>query len=140
MNELSRQTLTVDDFIEIYTAIGWNPPVKEQALIALSNSHYTLCIKVNDKPIGMGRVTGDGAMSYDIKDIAVIPDYQGKGIGKIIIESILEYISHSTPYDVCAQLISTENKEGFYEKYGFGRKPGAGMGHGMMTLVKGQKR
>ena len=140
MFEVQKQSLSADEYIEIYLSVGWKPWPKEQVSTALSNSTFTVCVKDGDKPIGMGRFVGDGIFC-DIKDIAVSSSYQGKGIGKLIMDTIIEHICESTPkgHNICVQLISTENKEGFYEKYGFGKKPGDGMGHGMMTLLSGRK-
>lgn len=141
MFEVCKQLLTSDEFIELYSSVGWQPPLKEQVSAALANSNFTICVKDNGKPVGMGRTIGDGAISYYIKDVAVLPTYQGKGIGKIIIKGIFDYIKQTTPkgYGVCVELISSENKEAFYEKFGFGKKPGDGMGHGMTTLIIGTK-
>jgi len=141
MIEIFKQTLSADEYLELYISAGWPPPEKEQIAIALENSTFTVLIKENGKPVGMGRIIGDGAISYFIKDVVVLPDYQSKGIGKAIIHTILEYIRQTSPigWGVCVELISSENKEGFYEKFGFGKKPGNGMGHGMMALVIGKK-
>ena len=140
MFEVQKQSLLVDEYMEIYSSVGWKLWSKEQISAALANSTFTVCVKENGKPIGMGRFVGDG-IYCDIKDLAVLPSYQGKGVGKLIMDTIIEHISESTPkeHNVCVQLISTENKEGFYEKYGFGKKPGDGMGHGMMALITGRK-
>ena len=139
--EVCKNSLTTSEYTEIYLSVGWEPMIEEHASIALENSSFTACVKDNGKPVGMGRVIGDGIKFYVIYDVAVCPDYQGKGVGRIVIDSILKYISAAIPkgYGACVQLISTENNEGFYEKFGFGSKPGNGMGHGMMTLVEGTK-
>ncbi|MCL2106532.1 MAG: GNAT family N-acetyltransferase [Oscillospiraceae bacterium] len=139
--EICKNSLTANEYAEIYLSVGWEPMIDEHISIALANSNFKVCIKDDGQPIGMGRVIGDGIKFYVIYDVAVLPNYQGKGIGKIVINAILEYISEITPegYGACVQLISTKNNEGLYEKLGFGRKPGDGMGHGMMTLVKGVK-
>jgi len=139
--EVCKQVLTPDEYMELYAAVGWSPFPREQVVTALINSNFTVCVKDGQKAVGMGRTVGDGAYMYAILDVAVSPDYQGKGIGRLIIDNILKYIKETVPYGyhVCAHLISTENKEGFYEKFGFGKKPGNGMGHGMMALVIGEK-
>lgn len=140
MFEVEKQSLTVEDYIEIYSSVGWALWPIEQISVALTNSMFTVCVKDNGKPVGMGRLVGDG-IYCDVKDIAVSPGYQGKGVGRMIMEAIIAHIRETTPkgYGICVQLISTENKEGFYEKFGFGKKPGDGMGHGMMSLVEGAK-
>ena len=140
MFNIHEQSLTADEFIILYNSVGWNSPKKEQVTLALENSNFTVCIKDEEKPVGMGRVIGDGALSFFIKDIAVLPDYQNRGIGRIILNEMINYIKSSVPSgcDVCVELISSEGTEPFYEKFGFGKKPGNGMGHGMMTLVVGE--
>ena len=140
MLNIHEQSLTADEFIILYNSVGWNSPKKEQVTLALENSSFTVCIKDGEIPVGMGRLIGDGALSFFIKDIAVLPDYQNRGIGKMILDRIIDYIKTSIPKGcgVCVELISSEGTESFYEKFGFGKKPGNGMGHGMMTLVVGE--
>ena len=107
MLEVQRQTLTVEEYTEIYISVGWEPWPKDQIAVALKNSMFKVCVKDNGKPVGMGRLVGDGVYC-DIKDIAVSPSYQGKGIGKMVMDEIIEHIRMSTPkgYGICVQLIS----------------------------------
>ena len=63
-------------------------------------------------------------MEVDVKqDCAVLPDFQGKGIGKMIMNKILSKISHCNII-----LYATPGKEGFYQTLGF-RKMKTGMAH-----------
>ena len=39
-----------------------------------------------EKIIGLGRIVGDGAISYVVNDIMVYLEYQGQGIGKLIMK------------------------------------------------------
>lgn len=141
MKSLALVPLTAKDYIVLYNAVGWQAPPESQVALALKNSSYTICIKDRNKPVGMGRVIGDGAISYLIKDVAVLPTYQNQGVGTIIVTRIIEHIKASVPlgFGVSVELISSEGKELFYEKFLFGKKPGDGMGHGMMALVIGEK-
>ena len=126
----------------LYESVGWQPPTEEQIALALNNSNFTVCIKDNNQPVGMGRIIGDGAISYFIKDVAVLPGYRNQGIGTMIINSITNHIKATVPLGFYAsvELISSEGKEAFYEKLNFGKKPGYGMGHGMMGRVEGQRK
>ncbi len=66
--------------------------------------------------VGFGRAISDGVRQAAIYDVAVLPEYQGKGIGRKIIYHIVEanpgcnFILYSSP-----------GKEGFYEKLNFRR-------------------
>jgi len=85
----------------------------------LANSLASVMVKNDDdKPIGMGRVIGDGGCFCQIVDICVLPEYQGKGIGKLIMEKLMEFIS--TLPDTCyVSLIADGNANRLYAKYGF---------------------
>lgn len=50
----------------------------------------------DDKPIGMGRVVGDEAVISYIQDLIVIPEYQSRHIGSLLIEHIIEYVKSLT--------------------------------------------
>jgi GNAT superfamily N-acetyltransferase len=67
----------------------------------------------------MGRLIGDGTY-YLVVDIIVQPEYQGKGIGSKILDSITKYVEDNTPIGgrSSVQLIAEPGKEGFYEKKG----------------------
>ena len=79
MNE--RNTLTAQLFLELYTSVGWEAPCFEQIEKALDNSAATFKVYENEKTVGMVRVIGDGGTTLYIKDFAVIPPCEAKGIG-----------------------------------------------------------
>ena len=47
---------------------------------------FNITIYEDQQLIGMGRVIGDGGTTFQIVDIAVDPDYQGQGYGRVILE------------------------------------------------------
>ncbi|EQB90444.1 ribosomal protein S18 acetylase RimI-like enzyme [Clostridium punense] len=83
---------------------------------AFENSYTVVFIFDNEKLIGFGRGISDGAYQAGIYDVAVIPEYQGKGIGKIIVDSILKTIPQCNVI-----LYAAPGKDAFYEKLGFRR-------------------
>ena len=141
MFTVHENTLSAAEYIDLYASVGWTPPPIEQAATAILNSDFTVCVTENERPIGMGRIIGDGAISYFVKDVAVRPEFQGRGAGRLMMDAILAHIRKSVPagYHVSLELISSEGMEPFYQAFGFGKKPGDGMGHGMMALVIGEK-
>lgn len=118
--QIKENVLTYEIYFELRKAVDWNNWSKAQANNAIKNSYYTIVVYDDDKPIGMGRVVGDG-MYFTIVDVVVRPEYQGKGVGSAIIKSILDYIEKNM-YEgsrVSVQLISEVGKEDFYIKQGF---------------------
>lgn len=82
---------------------------------AFESSHTTVFVYHNSKLLGFGRALSDGEYQGAIYDVAVIPEAQGKGIGKIIIETIRANLPSCNLI-----LYATPGMEGFYKKLGFG--------------------
>ena len=93
-------TLTTDVFLELYTSVGWEPPCREQVECALKNIAASFVAYEEEKAIGMVRVIGDGGMSFYIKDFAVLPEYQGKGVGQMK-EAVGFYKKHGFEERAC---------------------------------------
>jgi ribosomal protein S18 acetylase RimI-like enzyme len=83
---------------------------------AFNNSFTTIFAFDGDMLVGFGRAISDGEYQAAIYDVAVIPEYQKKGIGRMIIRSIMERIPGCNFI-----LYSSPDKEKFYEKLGFRR-------------------
>ena len=101
--------------------VGFSKPPIEQTQKALANGLFSVVAQCNGKNAGMGRLVGDGIMYWYIQDVAVLPEYQGQGIGKAIVKRLMQYIEeHSIPgtYTTIG-LMAAKNKDGFYEKLGF---------------------
>ena len=91
----------------------------------------------DDKPIGMGRVVGDMAVISYIQDLIIIPEYQSKHIGSMLIEHIIDYVKgitqEGTRMMLC--LMCAKGREIFYEKHGFIARPTPELGPGMIQYI-----
>lgn len=85
------------------------------------NSHTVVFVFDRDKLVGFGRAISDGIRQAAIYDVAVAPEYQGKNVGRTIINGILKCIPQCNFI-----LYASPGKEGFYEKLNF-RKMKTGM-------------
>ena len=119
--ELVENVLRAEDFIQLKAAVGMLDRPLDQVEKALKNGLFHVSAVCNGKTVGMGRLVGDGAMYWYLQDIIVLPEYQGKGIGKSIVNRLLAYFrstaSPGTKIEV--GLTSVKGKEPFYEKLGF---------------------
>lgn len=88
---------------------------------AFENSHTVVFAFDDDKLIGFGRAISDGTYEAAIYDVAVLPEYQGKKIGRLIVNSIID----CTP-QCNFILFASPGKEPFYMKMNF-RKMKTGM-------------
>jgi len=83
---------------------------------AFEASYAVVVAYDSDRLVGMGRALCDGEYQAVIYNMVVLPEYQGKGIGKIIIEKLCEQL----PVENII-LYSVPGREGFYLKCGFKR-------------------
>lgn len=124
----------VQEFNLLYDAVGWGAYDKNISKKALDNTYYSVSIYDYDKIIGYGRLIGDAICFMYIHDIMVIPEYQNKKIGTMIINKILgkvDEIKKANP-DLRVYLGATKGKEEFYEKFGFVKRIDANLGYGMV--------
>ena len=136
--EIRKDVLTPEIFIKLFTSVGWEPPGILQVERALENTLVTFTAYDGEEPVGMARLIGDRGMSFYIKDFAVVPGYQSKGIGKQIIDAIEDHIRSSIPKDwaVSLELISTKEAVEFYKRMGFEERPCEWDGPGMFKMIR----
>jgi GNAT superfamily N-acetyltransferase len=94
--------------------MGYHEP--EEHKRAFEASHTTAFAYHRGRMIGFGRAISDGVYQAAIYDCAVLPEFQGRGIGARILESIMPRIAHCNVI-----LYATPGKEGFYAGFGFRR-------------------
>lgn len=89
---------------------------------------------ITNELIGFSRIIGDKTMFLYIQDIMVKKEYQGNGIGGKIVEFTLDVIRDYKKInpDVRVYLGASKDKEAFYERYGFIRRPNEYVGAGMI--------
>lgn len=86
----------------------------EKLELAFRNSLLKVFAFDGDRLVGAGRALSDGVWRAAIYDVAVLPAYQGKGIGS----RILRHLVQNAKVDVI-MLYAAPGKEAFYERFGF---------------------
>lgn len=101
--------------------LGTREPEKMKR--AAENS-FVVCSAFNrDKIVGFGRAISDGGYQSAIYDVVVLPNFQGFGVGKLIMDSLLEKLPRTGPILIYV----VPGKQSFYRKFGF-RNLKTGMG------------
>lgn len=121
MYDVWAQVPTVQSYIRIRLAAGLSRKTEEAAIIGLKNSLFAVTVFWSGEPVGIGRVVGDGGCFFEIVDIAVLPEHQGKGVGKIIMDALMVYLREHAPQSAYVSLVADHGTPGFYEKFGFTR-------------------
>ena len=84
--------------------------------IALSNSKPIVSAWEGNRLIGFARATSDGIYRATIWDVVIHPDYQGAGLGRKLVETVL---MHPHVNQVERVYLMTTHQQKFYERIGF---------------------
>ena len=115
--------IAVSEYQALRSSTDWGQIENDIVEKALERDLYAICVLDGEKTIGIGRIVGDGAIYFYIQDIIVLPEYQGKGIGKIIMENIETYLNEKTNNNSFIGLMAAEGVTDFYLQFGYEKRP-----------------
>lgn len=125
MNIELNNNLTVQDYLDLRKSVKWKEISEKQISKALKNTMYQVKAVYNGKTIGIARLVGDYSFTGLLTGVIVVPEFQGKGIGSMLIKNILEYIEsileEGEKFQI--ELLPTSGYKDFYLKLGFKYKP-----------------
>ena len=106
-----------EDLLSLFQAAPLGNITIEGIKVTFTNSLFNCFAFDGKKLVGVGRALADGHDCSYICDIAVLPEYQGGGIGKCIVQTL---IASSCGHKKII-LYSNPGVEGFYHTLGFRR-------------------
>ncbi len=110
---------SVEEYIYLRNSVNWKILQYDKIEKGLDNSIYCVCIEDEDSIIGFGRIVGDGGTVFYVQDIIVVPSYQKKKIGTLIMREIMKYIDNNCVDGAIVGLIAINDLDKFYKKFGF---------------------
>jgi len=121
---MSEATISLEDrietgeVIELYRANGWSSAEKPvELLAALRNSHSLVTARIGGRLVGLGNAISDGHLVVYYPHLLVHPDFQGRGIGKDMMEAM-----QARYQGFHQQMLTADGKAiEFYQKMGFVR-------------------
>lgn len=113
--------LTAEEFILLWESVWDNPPTLEQTELAMKSTLFRVSVFDGDRIVAMARMIGDMGLCYYIKDVVVRPEYQGRGIGRLLIDELMRFVGDNgvSGTDIVVELCAMPDKMPFYEKLGF---------------------
>ena len=113
-------SLSVEEYISILNTVGWKIPSRRLLEKSLKNGINVKCV-IDNRTIGMARFVSDGGYAGLLMDVVVIPEFQGNGYGKLLINSLLNYLRSQLEdgEEMMIQLLSAPGKQSFYNLFGF---------------------
>ncbi len=102
---------------DLFLAVGWQYRNRNDIKILLNRSLIVTSAWYEDLLIGLARANSDGLYSATIWDVAVNPKFQNKGIGRLILQTMLTKLDD---YGIPLITLYTHwQKKDFYSKLGF---------------------
>jgi GNAT superfamily N-acetyltransferase len=123
-----------EDYRRLRISAGLSAKSAEGAAVGLPNTLFGVIVRKDGKVVGMGRVVGDGGLFFQVVDIAVEPEHQGRGLGKAIVGKISEYLREATPSGAYVSLIADGEAHRLYAQFGF--EPTAPASIGMALPIR----
>lgn len=118
--QIRERTPTPDEYRDLCEAVGWGTMMNfAVAVEALSHSTFAVVAVSEKESVGMGRIVGDGAIFFYVQDIAVLPQWQGHGVGKAILSALVGWVRENAPEKSFLGVFAVEGTEAFYERFGF---------------------
>ncbi|MGJ1378313.1 GNAT family N-acetyltransferase [Sphingobacterium multivorum] len=114
----TNKNLTVNEVLSLYQANKWSAADKPELLVkALLNSHSLVTAWDGPKLVGLGNAISDGYLVVYYPHLLVLPSYQSKGIGRLIMDKMQEIYK-----GFHMQMLTADgNAIDFYKKNGFER-------------------
>ncbi|WP_279481144.1 GNAT family N-acetyltransferase [Aureimonas sp. SK2] len=117
--DLVAQTPSAEDYRRLREVSGLSPKTQEAAERGLRGTLFAVTILFEGRTIAMGRVIGDGGCFYQVVDMAVEPEHQGRGLGKRIFAALMDWLHENAPKSAYVSLIADGDARHLYAKYGF---------------------
>ena len=97
--------LDIVQLAHLFDAVGWQHRTRDAERFAqmVRGSTYGVCAHDGDKLVGYTRAISDGAFNAYVSTVAVLPEYQRRGIGRELLRRLLDgrdhiqFILHAAP-------------------------------------------
>jgi GNAT superfamily N-acetyltransferase len=95
--------IDLDQLTVLFNAVGWERRTADRERLAqlVRGSMFVVSAWEGDRLVGFARAISDGAANAYISTVAVLPEYQKRGIGRAIIQRLLaghdgiQFVLHS---------------------------------------------
>lgn len=106
-----------EDIAALRRSVGWGGMEAELGNPALRDYLRIACYD-EEKMVGFLAVVSNGVTDAYIQDVMVRPDYQGKGVGRSLMNRAIERLKADHIYMISV-IYGEEKLRPFYEKFGF---------------------
>jgi GNAT superfamily N-acetyltransferase len=90
------EPVDLNQLARLFDRVGWQHRTRDPARLAqmVRGSMYGIAAYEGDVLVGYTRAISDGAFNAYVSTVAVLPEYQGRGIGRELIRRLLDGREH----------------------------------------------
>lgn len=112
---------SVADYRRLRTGSGLSDKSAQAVALGLAGTWHAVTVTdlTSDELVGMGRVVGDGGCHFQIVDVCVLPEHQGRGLGRRIMQELTAELERRAPASAYVSLIADGDAKYLYRKFGF---------------------
>ncbi len=110
-----RERVDADFVIDALRGSYWAAARDEARIRRTLETSTCFSVLEGERQVAFARVVGDGAAFAWIADVIVDPGHRGRGLGKWMMETLLDHPC----CDVDVLLLATRDAQGLYARYGF---------------------
>ena len=118
--QLERRVPTLEEHRSLALAVGWSDAFDWSSMQrSLDRSVAGAVVTDAGETVGMGRLVGDGVKYFYVQDMAVAPSHQQRGVGRMVLDALIEHVARVAPDHAFVGLFATGAGEGLYRAHGF---------------------
>ena len=110
-----KSLLSLEKICELLSKSYWASKRPKEIIEKSIDNSICYGIYYNEEQIGYGRIITDYATTCYICDVILDEKYRGKGLGKKLIECMIEFEDFYNKFGILA----TKDAHGLYQQYGF---------------------
>ena len=116
---LRLETPGSEEYRRLRTTAGLTARSRTAAEAGLPNTVAGAVVRTDDGvAVAMARAVGDG-LNYEVVDVAVDPEHQGRGLGKQVMAALMDQLRAIAPAEAYVSLIADGEAHRLYAQYGF---------------------
>lgn len=88
--------IDADELHDLYGSVGWTAYTRDRTALAdaIANSTHVATARNGAELIGLSRGLSDDVSIFYLQDVLVRPDWQHRGVGRLLVQHCLDRFSH----------------------------------------------
>jgi GNAT superfamily N-acetyltransferase len=131
------RSIKPQEFMRIREELGFPAVTFAAAARALRDDLFDVVVLLDgETPVACCRVIGDGALTFYVQDLLVVPKMQRRGVGTKVMDLVLGHLGALAPPGAFIGLMAAPGTEGFFARQGFATRPADAPGMQLVSLRK----